>query len=155
MILGSGLAYWLVQTSRRNRWIVLASVMVGMTISIRILGPAALGLVAVYAIIRLRHHAIVPLLACLGIGLVVAYFTWPYLWGDPITRFWESLKVMANFQFDLPILAPRGRDVSTANLPWYYLPKLMAIQLTLATTDTGGGLPGGDGAFWSLTPPPM
>jgi len=128
--LGGGLAAWLAYTSQRNRWMVLASVTAGVTISIRILGPAAMGLVAVFAIAKLRQRSAGLLLAYLGIGLATAFATWPYLWTDPLGRLWASLQVMANFPWQGKVRF-EGSDLAATGLPWYYLPKLMAIQLTL------------------------
>lgn len=131
LILSGGLAIWLTRTSARNRWIVLAGVTAGVTISIRVLGPAAMGLVTVYAIASFRRRAVGLLLfTYLGISLVTAYAAWPYLWNDPIGRFWESFQVMANFPWSGTVRFEGGNLEATA-LPWYYLPKLMAIQLTL------------------------
>ncbi len=127
---GGFLVYWLVRTSSRNRWIVLSGVVTGMTISIRVLGPAALGLVTLYALSRLRVRSLLPLAGCLGVALVTAYAFWPYLWSNPAGHFRESLEVMANFPWPGEVRF-QGNDLAPSDLPWYYLPKLISIQLTL------------------------
>ncbi len=57
LVLAGGAGVWFVRTNVRNRWIVLAGIAAGMTISIRVLGPAAAGLVALYAILKIRSES--------------------------------------------------------------------------------------------------
>ncbi len=130
LVAGGILAFWLIRTSARNRWIFLAGVMTGLTFAIRVVGPAALGLVAIYAFSRLKMRAWAPLMTSLGIGLVTVYIFWPYLWSDPFGHFWNSLEIMAKFPW-LGEIRFEGQELATAELPWYYLPKMIAIQVTL------------------------
>jgi len=130
LVMGGGVAVWLVRTSSRNRWIFLAGVVAGMTVSIRILGPAAMGLVGLYALIRLRKVAVLPLVGYVGVACLAAFVFWPYLWSNPVGHFLESLRVMANFPWPGQVRF-EGSDYLATDLPWYYLPKLIGIQFTL------------------------
>ncbi len=124
------LGYWIVRTSSRNRWILLAGILTGLTLAMRVLAPAALGLAAIYALFRLGKRALVPLAACLGVGLVTAFIFWPYLWSDPLGHLIQSIKIMVRFPW-LGQVRFESSDLWSTGLPWYYLPKLVAIQLTL------------------------
>ncbi len=127
---GAILVYWLVLTSPRNRWIVLAGIVTGFTIAIRVLGGAALGLVALYAFWRLRYRALRPLYACIGVALIATFVLWPYLWSDPLGHFRNSLALVTKFPW-LGAVRFEGADLTPVDLPWYYLPQLISIQLTL------------------------
>jgi hypothetical protein len=129
-VVGGGVILWLVRTRSSNRWIFLAGIVAGMTISIRALGPAAIGLVGLYALVRLRKKAFAPLMAYSGVSLLVAYAFWPFLWSSPIDHFLETLRVVANFPWPGQVRF-EGSDYLATDLPWYYLPKLIGIQLTL------------------------
>ncbi len=126
----AGAAAWLVRAGPHSRWIALAGITAGLTISIRVLGPAAMGLVGLYALARCGKQAVKPLLVYLGISILAAYASWPYLWVDPFARFAQSLGVMANFPWEGTVRFEGGDFLANA-LPWYYLPKLIGLQLTL------------------------
>jgi len=123
-------AAWPLRTSSRNRWIVLAGVTAGLTVSVRVLGPAAMGLVGLYGLARAGRKVVKPLLAYVGLGILVTWASWPYLWADPLARFTQSLGVMANFPWEGTVTF-EGTTYAANALPWYYLPKLIGIQLTL------------------------
>ncbi len=124
------LIHWLVRASSRSRWILLAGIIAGLAFAMRVVAPAALGLVAIYAFFRLGKRALLPLAACLGVGFVTAFIFWPYLWSDPLGHLWKSVSVMAQFPW-LGQARFENSDLVTTDLPWYYLPKLIGIQLTL------------------------
>ena len=130
LVLAGGAVVWFVRTNVRNRWIVLTGIAAGMTISIRVLGPAAAGLVALYAFFKLGRRAAPPVAAFGIVSLGTAYALWPYLWGSPISHFIESLSAMSDFPWNGPVRF-EGIDFTVRTLPWYYLPKLISIQLTL------------------------
>ena len=131
---------WFARTNKRNRLLIVASVIAGLTISTRVLGPAAIGPVALYAVLKLRRQSIIPIIRYLAVTVIVAYISWPYLWGDPVNHFLESLLLMTNFPYR-GFVRFEGIDLSVSNLPWYYLPKLLAIQLTLpAVVLAGSGI---------------
>jgi 4-amino-4-deoxy-L-arabinose transferase-like glycosyltransferase len=126
----SGVIYLLLKTNTRNRWIVLAGITAGITVSIRVLGPAAVGLVGLYAVLSLKKQALPWILGYLAVSVGIAFIFWPYLWNDPAVRFMESLRYMANFPWSGSVRFD-GNEFLANNLPWYYLPKLITIQLSL------------------------
>jgi hypothetical protein len=106
-----------------------AAVALGFTISIRILGPLAGLLVAIYAWGQSRHRAWLMLGAYAGIALAVMLVTWPYLWADPIGHLIESWGVMTQYPWPGQVLF-NGQYYRSDALPRSYLPLLLAIQIT-------------------------
>jgi hypothetical protein len=106
-----------------------AGLVLGFTTSIRILGPLAGGIVMVYAFYKSWKKAIVLLIPYTLISLLVMYLTWPYLWGNVVNHFIESITVMAHYPWHGLILF-RGVLTAEKDLPRYFIPYLMAIQLT-------------------------
>ena len=62
------------------------------------------------------------------VAALVTYFSWPNLWGDALRRFWQRLIVSADFESHILLFEEIHR--SSTDLPWYFLPKLLALQLT-------------------------
>jgi hypothetical protein len=112
------------------RDVLLAGLFLGLTSSIRVLGPAAGGLVILYALIKLKKPQFGALGLYLASALIVMYLSWPYLWVDPFTRFIECFKVMQNFPWGGSVLF-NGMEYLATNLPWYYLSELISVQFTL------------------------
>jgi hypothetical protein len=106
----------------------LAAFLLGATVNVRQLGVFVGGLVSLYLLYRNRLKAGFPLLLYWGAGGAVTYATWPYLWPDPIRRFVDSLFFAAQFPPHRTFF--EGRWMSSRILPWYYFPKLVALQLT-------------------------
>jgi hypothetical protein len=98
-----------------NPFVLLAGVLLGLTMSIRMFAPLAGALVVVYLFWKGRWRAILPAAAYGLIALLTSYLTWPYLWGEPIKRIIKSWQVMN--EFSLPGSA-------------WTLPKLLGIQYT-------------------------
>jgi len=114
-----------------QRWVILAGIILGFTISIRTLGPAAGFLILVYWIINKKLEKVIfPYITYILIACFTAYIFWPYLWNNPISNFLESFKVMANFPWKGSVRFD-GIDWPAATLPWNYLPKLIGMQLTI------------------------
>jgi hypothetical protein len=63
---------------------------------------------------------------------VFLHLTHPYLWQHPITGFFNILKTSNSFPFTAANLFT-GQYVPANQLPWYYIPKLIAITTPLAT----------------------
>jgi hypothetical protein len=57
------------------------------------------------------------------------YVTWPYLWPNPIGHFFETVSIMANHPWPGSVLFD-GVTYRANGLPGYYVPLLLAIQLT-------------------------
>jgi len=133
LALTSLLVYFLVRHSQPTLSVVLPillpAVVLGFTVSIRILGPFA-GLIVVYYGLRTKGKSA---LASLGLYAVIAvmamYFFWPYLWENPIGHLLESVKLMSSYPWNSLVLFNGQKYIST-ELPYYYLPMLLGIQLT-------------------------
>jgi len=120
----------LLRMSSEYRWMVFAGAILGMTSAIRVIGPVAAGLIILYAILKLHRHAVEFSVVYAIAALVVMYIFWPYLWQDPINRFFETLQVMSNFPWPGSVRF-NGIDYSASSLPRIYLPELISIQFTL------------------------
>lgn len=109
--------------------VLLPAIMLGFTTSTRILGPFA-GLIVTLFVLRRQGKQAVPALALYAVlALVTTYLTWPYLWMNPVGRFFESLNEMALYPWGGTTLF-NGVEYKSTDLPYAYLPVLLAIQLT-------------------------
>ncbi len=109
--------------------ILPAGIFLGLATSIRILGPLAGLLAALYAFRKNGTKAVPILLIYAGIALAAMYATWPYLWPDPAGRFVESLQVMSQYPWPGQVLF-NGVQYESTDIPRSYLPMLLGIQLT-------------------------
>jgi hypothetical protein len=80
-----------------NPWVLLAGILLGLTLSIRLFAPLAGGLVLLYLFWKARGRGIYAALAYGFIALVTTYLTWPYLWGAPVRHIIKSWEVMNAF----------------------------------------------------------
>lgn len=111
----------------KRPYVYWAAIVLGLTISIRVLGPYAGILVGLFAIWKTGKRSLFFLLPYFGLALLISYLTWPFLWRDPIGRFCESIQVMSRFvQQD----AALGSSTNSPLLALFSLPRLMAFQLT-------------------------
>ncbi len=109
--------------------ILPSAIILGITTSTRILGPLA-GLIVVYYAFRKTGKKSLPILAVYAvIAIIVMYITWPYLWPNPPARLLESFQVMSQYPWKGQVLF-NGQYYSSTNLPFSYLPVLLAIQFT-------------------------
>ena len=113
----------------KSKTVVFAGVILGLTISIRVLGPLA-GLIVILCWMYKARSKAFPMIAAylLWAGLA-AYLTWPYLWTSPVSRFIESLTIMSKFPWPGRVLF-NNHFYQPDRLPWEYLPVLLNIQLT-------------------------
>jgi hypothetical protein len=102
--------------------------LLGATVCVRQLGVFVGGLVSLYFLYRARLKAAFPLVLYWAAGAAVTYATWPYLWPNPIRRFIDSLLFAAQFPPHHTFF--EGRWMSSSISPWYYFPKLAAMELT-------------------------
>jgi hypothetical protein len=102
--------------------------LLGATVCVRQLGVFVGGLVSLFFLYRTRLKSAFPLVLYWATGAAVTYATWPYLWPNPIRRFMESLFFAAQFPPHHTFF--EGRWMSSRIAPWYYFPKLAAIELT-------------------------
>ncbi|MBI1793619.1 MAG: hypothetical protein HYR70_05455 [Chloroflexi bacterium] len=112
-----------------NPAILFSGILLGLTASIRILGPFAGLIVGILIFNRAKQDALPALLAYIVIAALAIYLTWPYLWPDPVGRFRTSLMIMSNFPWDGKVLF-NGNYYTSDQLPWNYVPLLFGIQFT-------------------------
>ncbi len=112
-----------------NRAVLLAGVFFGITSSLRIIGPAAGGIIALYFFLKLKRKSISPLISYSVIGLISAYLTWPFLWKSPVSRYLSAVRLMVNYPWTNDFLF-KGEIFEASSLPATYLPSLISIQLT-------------------------
>ncbi|MCP4142016.1 MAG: hypothetical protein GY755_17355 [Chloroflexi bacterium] len=142
-------AYEKLKSLLQNKSLLLASLALGLTVAVRIMGFAAAGLVALIHLLRiigknkrasqdgsiikaisLTFKESIPAFFLYGLlAFPLVYITWPYLWGEPILRLAITLKVMMRFPWPGQVLYD-GHFYAANGLPWHYLPKLFSYQLT-------------------------
>ena len=103
------------------RWLVPAAIILGLTVSIRVIGPFAGLLVLIYAIIKFPRKILTTLPYYALITVIVTYLTWPYLWKAPISNFLNSIKVMSAFPNIVPVLF-MGKVYSSDQMPHQIFP---------------------------------
>jgi 4-amino-4-deoxy-L-arabinose transferase-like glycosyltransferase len=113
-----------------QKWIWFTGILWGVTTSIRVLGPAAGVLLAIYFIAKSRRKAIPPLLVCFVIAGVVTYLTWPGLWASPFTNFIQSFSESSDFPWQGKVLF-NWVGYPPDGLPRSYLPTLLIYQLSI------------------------
>jgi hypothetical protein len=112
--------------------LILPALILGITTSIRVLGPLAGLLVVFYAITRFtkRIAAFIPHLILYGIIAILAMFiTWPFLWENPLQHFIKVFLLMSDNPTDLSVLFG-GEVYRAGELPRRYLPFMLTTTLT-------------------------
>jgi hypothetical protein len=119
-------------TRQKFSSLILPAVFLGLTTSIRILGPLAGVLVLGYALWKLRTRLsgyITPLVFYGLIAVITMLGSWPYLWENPPARFVEVLGFMSDNPTNLSVLF--GGDIFRAGeLPRRYLPFMLVTTIT-------------------------
>jgi hypothetical protein len=115
--------------------VIFAGIFLGLTCSIRTLGPAAGGLIGLYVLAKHKNHSLPMLLAYFFIGAFTTYVSWPGLWDAPIDNFLASLSLASDFPWGGKVLFG-GNTYTIGTLPRSYLPVLLSIQFTLTTLIT-------------------
>ncbi len=113
----------------RHPAVFSAALVLGLTLSIRLLAFAAAAFIGVLLLVRRRADLAALLLAYGAIALAVMFITWPYLWWEPVVRFLLTLRVMLNFPWPGQTLFD-GVYYPPDALPNRYLPTLWGIQFT-------------------------
>jgi len=108
--------------------LLLAGGLLGLTISVRQIGFFAGALVSLYLANRLGRRALMALGAYWLLALLTSLATWPYLWPDPIGRFWHSVTAVTGFGTFRVLYA--GTVLTADRLPWHYFPTLASLELT-------------------------
>jgi hypothetical protein len=113
----------------RNGALWASAALLAAAICVRQLGLFAGGLVALAMLRRHGTRAIFPLVLYGTTAACLLYLSWPYLWPAPVSRLIDSLVGAVNFPGHDVFF--QGQWLSSNNLPWYYLPKLVGLQLTI------------------------
>lgn len=117
--------------------VIVPGIILGITTSIRVLGPLAGLLVFVYFLTSLlpKKQALRsanPWLYFLGYGataIVVMFLTWPFLWENPVARFVDVFRLMSDNPTNLSVLF-NGQVFRAGELPRRYLPFMLTTTLT-------------------------
>jgi hypothetical protein len=112
--------------------VLIPALILGITTSIRVLGPLAGLLVLTYALFKFgkRIATFIPHFALYGmIALLIMFATWPFLWEDPLARFLEVTQFMSDNPTNLSVLFG-GEVYRAGELPRRYLPFMLATTLT-------------------------
>lgn len=123
--------------------VILPAIALGITTSIRVLGPLAGLLVFIYFAFVIFQNKNLRVLSSpqgtvslwlnfLGYGFVAIlamFFTWPYLWENPFTRFIDVFRLMSDNPTTLSVLF-NGEIYRAGELPRRYLPFMLATTLT-------------------------
>lgn len=116
-------------TFRRMALILAAGILLGLTVSFRVIGPLAGLFVLVFAAVKNKQNAIAYAASYLFTAGITTYLTWPFLWNAPIANYFESLKIMTQFPFDAKVLF-WGNLYLPDQLPRSYFPVMFTLQLT-------------------------
>jgi hypothetical protein len=120
------------ESKRKFSSVFLPAIVLGITTSIRVLGPLAGLLVLGYAVWRFgkRFANYIPALALYGVFAMLAMFiTWPFLWQDPTQRFIDVFRLMSDNPTTLSVLFG-GEVYRAGELPRRYMPFMLATTLT-------------------------
>jgi hypothetical protein len=135
--LGFEMVERLAEDNKKLSTIIFPAVLLGITISIRVLGPLAGLLVFIYFVFIILqnknlHGSMTPWLAFFAYGIMAVltmFLTWPFLWESPIVRFFEVFRLMSDNPTNLSILFG-GQIYRAGELPRRYLPFMLATTLT-------------------------
>ena len=114
--------------------VLIPALILGFTISVRILAPLAGLIVVLYAMLILKKGFLTrsSLITLTFFGLLAFLFMvlfWPYLWVNPLTQFRQVLQVASEHPASIQVLFS-GELYPAYDLPRVYLPKLLALTLT-------------------------
>lgn len=117
--------------SSNSKWrqILAAGTVLGVTISIRSLGPLAGAFVILYGLWKFPRKTMSIIPWYVLITGVTTYLTWPYLWKGLVANFMESLQHMSKFPNTGETLF-MGNLYSADRLPLIYFPTFIVLQLT-------------------------
>ena len=107
-----------------------AALVLGMCMAVRPVALYAGLLVLGYALIRAGPRIAFLLAAYFGVAALVVYVLWPQLWESPLGFVIASLDRTLQYP-QLHRTLVEGVVYPSTELPWWYLPELMAIQFTL------------------------
>lgn len=112
--------------------IILPALLLGITTSIRVLGPLVGLLVFFYFISTDNRNRRSSWLAFIGYGaltIIAMFITWPYLWENPIRNFIDVFRLMSDNPTNLSVLFD-GQVFRAGELPRRYMPFMLTTTLT-------------------------
>lgn len=135
--LGFEMVDQITQHKPRFSAIIFPATVLGITTSIRVLGPLAGLLVFGYFVCAILLHKNLRgsvalwlfFLAYGAIAIVAMFLTWPYLWEEPTTRFIDVFRLMSDNPTTLSVLFG-GEVYRAGELPRRYMPFMLATTLT-------------------------
>lgn len=120
--------------------VLVSGILTGLVIATRISGILLFALVlACFAIQtlrrstrgtgrKLRFRNAIEILGYISATIVGTVLFWPYLWSQPIARFYETLEHMRRFPWPGTVLL-NGEFFKATDLPWHYIPSWISITL--------------------------
>jgi len=118
-VLPAGLAFGAVLSIRPGSLVLLAVFFLAISLATRVRIPAA-------TIVDGAPPSGIRKLAVLGIAWATLFATWPWAHVRPLRGLAEATALAIRFPRPTPVLF-EGRIASSDALPWYYLPKMLAI----------------------------
>ncbi len=109
--------------------ILLPAILLGLTTSIRILGPLAAALVGLYFLLLRKPKRVWWFLPYGLLAILVMFMSWPFLWQAPLQNFISTLTFMSDNPTELRVLF-YGQLYRADQLPLRYLPSMMLFTLT-------------------------
>jgi len=113
--------------------VIFPAIILGITISIRVLGPLAGVLVFIYFLghkkLRVSMSPWLMLFTYGSTAMLAMFITWPYLWENPIARFIDVLRLMSDNPTNLSVLFA-GQVYRAGELPLRYLIFMLVTTLT-------------------------
>ena len=117
--------------------VIISASILGITTSIRVLGPLAGLLVFIYFVFSIKQNknsppAASPWLLFTGYGVIAVLAmlaSWPYLWENPIANFINVFRLMSDNPTNLSVLFG-GEVYRAGELPRRFLPFMLATTLT-------------------------
>ncbi len=113
---------------KRISFFIIPGLFLGLIVSIRIVGLSMGALFSVYFLYKARGKAVIPLIFYWSFAAFITFATWPYLWDSTISRFFESINQVGSYTSHHTLF--QGEFHLSTNMPFYYLPFLIVIQLT-------------------------
>src|SRR6185436_19196812 len=111
---------------------IIPAIFLGITTSIRVLGPLAGILVLAYGLWKFGRKFtgfLAPFISYGLIAILAMIITWPYLLENPLARFIEVFGFMSDNPTQLSVLFG-GEVYRAGELPRRYLPFMLATTLT-------------------------
>jgi 4-amino-4-deoxy-L-arabinose transferase-like glycosyltransferase len=109
--------------------IIAAGIVLGLTTSIRALGPMAGAIVILYGLWKSPRKALTIAPFYLLLAGAITWLLWPYLWKAPIANLLDSLQIMSKFPNTGETLF-MGKLYPADQLPLIYFPTFIILQLT-------------------------